>query len=104
MSDAEGQARISGAMTADSLQHTEKLLKKETQGEFEIEGLLGRGGMAMVYLATEVHLSRKVAIKVLHLTPFHTKKKKSIFKTFQESFFYDNRRTEENNSTITQEP
>ncbi len=65
MSDADGQARVSGAMTADSMQNTEKLLKKETKGEFEIEGMLGRGGMAMVYLATEVHLSRKVAIKVL---------------------------------------
>jgi serine/threonine protein kinase len=52
-------------MTADSLQHIERLLKQETRGEFEIEGLLGRGGMALVYLATEVHLSRKVAIKVL---------------------------------------
>jgi serine/threonine protein kinase len=65
ISDADGQARVSGAMTADSMQNTEKLLKKETKGEFEIEGMLGRGGMAMVYLATEVHLSRKVAIKVL---------------------------------------
>jgi serine/threonine-protein kinase len=52
-------------MGEESLQNTEKLLRKETQGEFEIEGLLGRGGMAMVYLATEVHLQRKVAIKVL---------------------------------------
>ena len=65
VSDADGQARVSGAMDENSLQHTERLLKKETAGEFEIEGLLGRGGMALVYLATEVHLSRKVAIKVL---------------------------------------
>jgi serine/threonine-protein kinase len=43
----------------------EALLKEETQGEFEIERLLGKGGMAMVYLAKEVHLDRKVAIKVL---------------------------------------
>ncbi len=65
VSDADGQASVSGEMGEDSLKNTEMLLRKETQGEFEIEGLLGRGGMAMVYLATEVHLSRKVAIKVL---------------------------------------
>jgi serine/threonine protein kinase len=45
--------------------HMESLLKEETEGEFEIDRLLGKGGMAMVYLAREVHLDRKVAIKVL---------------------------------------
>jgi len=64
VSDAEGQ-RISGTMDVDSQENTEKLLKQDTKGEFVIEGLLGRGGMAMVYLATEVQLQRKVAIKVL---------------------------------------
>ncbi|HWA40459.1 MAG TPA: serine/threonine-protein kinase, partial [Gemmatimonadales bacterium] len=34
-------------------------------GEFEIEGLIGRGGMATVYLAREVALDRPVALKVL---------------------------------------
>jgi len=43
----------------------EKLLKEDTKGEYIIGDLLGRGGMAMVYLAEEVHLARKVAIKVL---------------------------------------
>ncbi|MEE8134922.1 MAG: protein kinase, partial [Gemmatimonadales bacterium] len=43
----------------------EKMLSEETEGEFEIDGLLGRGGMAVVYLAREIHLDRKVAIKVL---------------------------------------
>ncbi len=41
------------------------LLRQETEGEFEIDRELGRGGMAAVYLATEIHLKRKVAIKVL---------------------------------------
>ncbi len=45
--------------------HMEELLRKDTEGEFRIEGPLGKGGMAVVYLATEVHLARKVAIKVL---------------------------------------
>ena len=34
-------------------------------GEYEIEGLIGRGGMATVYLAREAALDRPVAIKVL---------------------------------------
>ncbi len=65
VSDAEGQARASQSLDTDSLAHMEKLLREDTAGEFEIHSLLGRGGMAVVYLATEIHLSRKVAIKVL---------------------------------------
>ena len=65
VSDAEGQARATAAMDMSSILHMEKLLKADTKGEYEIGELLGRGGMAMVYLAEEVHLSRKVAIKVL---------------------------------------
>ncbi len=65
VSDAEGQARVSASMDAKSFAHMEKMLREETEGEFEIDGLLGRGGMAVVYLAREIHLDRKVAIKVL---------------------------------------
>jgi serine/threonine-protein kinase len=43
----------------------EPLLRQNTAGEYEIERELGRGGMAVVYLATEIALARKVAIKVL---------------------------------------
>ncbi|MBI2073309.1 MAG: protein kinase, partial [Gemmatimonadetes bacterium] len=65
VSDAEGQARASASMDLSSFQHMEKLLKEDTEGEFEIQGMLGRGGMAVVFLATETKLGRKVAIKVL---------------------------------------
>ena len=65
VSDAEGQARVSAGMDASSFAHMEKMLREETEGVFEIDGLLGRGGMAVVYLAHEVGLARKVAIKVL---------------------------------------
>jgi serine/threonine protein kinase/uncharacterized protein YjdB len=40
-------------------------LRKATLGEFIVRSELGRGGMAAVYLAHEVALNRKVAIKVM---------------------------------------
>ncbi len=40
-------------------------LRRATQGEFEIGGELGRGAMAAVFLAHEMALDRKVAIKVM---------------------------------------
>jgi serine/threonine-protein kinase len=40
-------------------------LRDATLGEYEILSELGRGGMATVYLAHEIALSRKVAIKVI---------------------------------------
>src|SRR5215470_13697632 len=36
-----------------------------TLGDFQVERLLGRGGMGNVYLATQVSLNRPVALKVL---------------------------------------
>ena len=40
-------------------------LRKATLGDYEIRGLLGRGGMASVYLGHDLALDRKVAIKVM---------------------------------------
>src|SRR5262245_36569003 len=40
-------------------------LREAVKGEFEILRELGRGGMAAVYLAHEIALNRKVAIKVM---------------------------------------
>ena len=40
-------------------------LRRATLGEYEIGRELGRGGMAAVYLAHEITLDRKVAIKVM---------------------------------------
>jgi len=42
-----------------------RLLREQTAGEYEIERELARGGMGVVYLATEIQLRRRVAIKVL---------------------------------------
>src|SRR5216117_164916 len=48
-------------------QHNAQLdaLRKATFGEYEVLAELGRGGMATVYLAHDLALDRKVAIKVL---------------------------------------
>src|SRR4051794_14136934 len=40
-------------------------LRQATLGEFQIGPELGRGGMAAVFLAHEISLDRKVAIKVM---------------------------------------
>ena len=47
-------------------------LKRATIGEYEIKGELGQGGMASVYLAHDIALDRKVAIKVMAPALFST--------------------------------
>jgi len=42
-----------------------ELLRQATLGEYEILGQLGQGGMATVYLAHEIALDRKVAVKLM---------------------------------------
>src|SRR5690242_10737231 len=42
-----------------------KELRQALAGFYEIEAPLGRGGMALVYLARERRLDRRVALKVL---------------------------------------
>lgn len=65
VSDAEGQASASASLDRQALLHLENLLRAEAGSEFEIMRQLGRGGMAVVFLAREHHLARLVAIKVL---------------------------------------
>jgi serine/threonine protein kinase/alpha-tubulin suppressor-like RCC1 family protein/uncharacterized protein YjdB len=58
-------ARISAVTAEDPQAGLIEDLRKATLGEFEIAGELGRGGMATVYMAHEIALDRKVAIKVM---------------------------------------
>jgi serine/threonine protein kinase len=50
---------------ADSDPELQSKLQDELGKDFLIERELGHGGMAVVYLATDVHIGRKVAVKVL---------------------------------------
>ncbi|HEY7569135.1 MAG TPA: protein kinase [Gemmatimonadaceae bacterium] len=57
-----------------STEQTDKLLERlrdATRGHYDIYGELGRGGMATVYLAHEISLDRKVAIKVMSPAMVH---------------------------------
>ena len=59
-----GSAVLSGP-TFDPWAELLQKLRQATIGEYEIRGELGRGGMAAVFLAHDLHLNRKVAIKVM---------------------------------------
>ncbi|MEP6743909.1 MAG: protein kinase, partial [Gemmatimonadota bacterium] len=51
--------------TVDPWLELQQKLVRATVGEYEIQGEIGRGGMASVYLAHDIALDRKVAIKVM---------------------------------------
>lgn len=65
VSDAGGQAAANASMDQSAFAHLERMLREETAGEYVLGKMLGRGGMAVVYLAEETRLGRKVALKVL---------------------------------------
>jgi serine/threonine protein kinase/alpha-tubulin suppressor-like RCC1 family protein/uncharacterized protein YjdB len=61
-------AKMTAVPTAEEIDHQAALLdevRRATIGEFEIYDELGHGGMATVFLAHEIALNRKVAIKVM---------------------------------------
>jgi serine/threonine protein kinase len=65
-SPVSGSALLSGeGARFDPWTELLQKLRQATLGEYEIKGELGRGGMAAVFLAHDLHLNRKVAIKVM---------------------------------------
>ncbi|MDZ4863447.1 MAG: Ig-like domain-containing protein [Gemmatimonadota bacterium] len=58
-------AMMPAAQEKDASEELLALLRAATLGEYVIHRELGRGGMATVYLAHEIALDRKVAIKVM---------------------------------------
>jgi len=57
--------------TTQADEHLLERVRSATQGEYDIYGELGRGGMATVFLAQELSLARKVAIKVMSPAMIH---------------------------------
>ena len=62
--DVSGEAR-ERTQPAEADPELQFKLQADIGADFVIERELGRGGMAVVFLATEVHLGRKVAVKLL---------------------------------------
>src|ERR687898_743651 len=64
-SASHDSAASSGSEAGSAWAEVVQRLRRATQGEFEIGRELGRGAMAAVFLAHEISLDRKVAIKVM---------------------------------------
>jgi serine/threonine-protein kinase len=60
------------AWSSDSTEAPVRDLTGAVLGDFQVQRLIGRGGMGQVYLATQISLNRPVALKVLH--PRYTSK------------------------------
>ncbi|MEO6944229.1 MAG: protein kinase, partial [Lacisediminihabitans sp.] len=45
---------------------TDPLIGRLIDGRYQVRSRIARGGMATVYLATDLRLERRVAIKVMH--------------------------------------
>jgi serine/threonine-protein kinase len=58
-------AHPDGFTSYDGWERVVQRLRQATMGEFEIRRELGRGGMAIVFLAHDISLRRKVAIKLM---------------------------------------
>jgi eukaryotic-like serine/threonine-protein kinase len=41
------------------------------QGKYDIQAIIGKGGMATVYMAIQTNLSRPVALRVIHQNLVH---------------------------------
>lgn len=70
-SDTTSSTAASPTTEERAAQELLERLRAATLGDYEILGELGRGGMATVYLAHEISLDRKVAIKVMSPAMVH---------------------------------
>jgi serine/threonine protein kinase len=61
-----GGATQAGVQLGDDEDVMLDKVREMTVGEYEVRGVLGRGGMASVFVAYDLTLNRKVALKVMH--------------------------------------
>jgi serine/threonine-protein kinase len=57
---------VAGLQLSDGEDLLLSKLREATVGEYEVRALLGRGGMASVFIAYDLALNRRVAIKAMH--------------------------------------
>ncbi len=67
-------------LDAESPDELLRRVRLALDGEYEVEAELGRGGMAVVYRATDVRLQRPVALKVLAAEPHLAAKRAERFR------------------------
>jgi serine/threonine protein kinase len=65
MTDNQPQTPLGTTTLPVSDREEVEALRAATLGHYDVLGELGRGGMATVYLAHDIALDRKVAIKVM---------------------------------------
>jgi len=56
---------VERTLAVDATPELQRMLQEELGEEYEVQRELGRGGMAVVFLAVDPHLGRQVAVKVL---------------------------------------
>jgi serine/threonine protein kinase len=64
--DEVGVCEVDGSVLRDSIAAQVSLAGKTIKGRYQVTEKLGEGGMAVVYLAEQVNIGRKVALKILH--------------------------------------
>ena len=70
-------------IAVDEAKSSDPFLGREFEGRYKILARLGAGGMGSVYLATQLAVDRRVAIKVLHES--FTRRKKELLRFQQEA-------------------
>lgn len=63
--EPDGTPRLASTPARAAADELPERLRLATVGEYDVLGELGRGGVASVYLADDLALDRKVAIKVM---------------------------------------
>ena len=64
--DEVGVCDVDGGILRDSAPKQDTFVGKTIKHRYRVIEKLGEGGMSVVYLAEQINIERKVALKVLH--------------------------------------